>query len=88
MSRLATATSLALLGLLGLVGAAPAAAQPAPKVEGPGFTPGPAVDVADLPPLPAGSDEVSSSATVLAASSAEEDVVVGAAKREIGRAHV
>lgn len=43
---------------------------------------GPAVDVADLPPLPAASDELSSSATVLAAATAEEDVVVGAAKRE------
>lgn len=42
----------------------------------------PAVDVADLPPLPAASEELSSSATVLAAASAEEDVVVGAAKRE------
>jgi len=43
---------------------------------------GPGVDVADLPPLPATQDEVSSSATLLAATSAEEDVVVGAAKRE------
>ncbi len=43
---------------------------------------GPSVDVADLPPLPATEDEVSSSATLLAATSAEEDVVVGAAKRE------
>ena len=43
---------------------------------------GPAVDVADLPPLPAAEDEVSSSATLLAAAAAEEDVVVGAAKRE------
>ncbi len=43
---------------------------------------GPGVDVADLPPLPATEDEVSSSATLLAATSAEEDVVVGAAKRE------
>jgi len=43
---------------------------------------GPAVDVADLPPLPATQDEVSSSATLLAATAAEEDVVVGAAKRE------
>src|SRR3954463_8932123 len=42
----------------------------------------PAVDPADLPPLPAASEELSSSATVLAASAAEEDVVVGAAKRE------
>ncbi len=66
MSRLATPTRLALLGLLV---AAPVAA-------------GPAVDVADLPPLPTGGDDMSSSATVLAASSAEEDVVVGAAKRE------
>jgi iron complex outermembrane receptor protein len=43
---------------------------------------GPAVDVQDLPPLPAAEDEPSSSATVLAAATAEEDVVVGAAKRE------
>jgi iron complex outermembrane receptor protein len=40
------------------------------------------MDVEDLPPLPAAEDEPSSSATVLAASDAEEDVVVGAAKRE------
>lgn len=45
--------------------------------------PAAAVDVADLPPLPApGEEEASSSAAVLAASSVEEDVVVGAAKRE------
>ncbi len=43
---------------------------------------GPAVDVDDLPPLPAAEDAPSSSATVLAAASVEEDVVVGAAKRE------
>jgi len=42
----------------------------------------PAVDVADLPPLPAVDEEPTSAATVLAASSAVEDVVVGAAKRE------
>jgi len=42
----------------------------------------PAVDVADLPPLPAAEDAPSSSATVLAAASVDEDVVVGAAKRE------
>jgi iron complex outermembrane receptor protein len=52
-----------------------AAATPAPSEP-------PAIDVADLPPLPAATDEGSSAATVLAASSAEEDVVVGAAKRE------
>ncbi|HEY5935784.1 MAG TPA: TonB-dependent receptor [Kofleriaceae bacterium] len=40
------------------------------------------VDIDGLPPLPAAEDEPSSSATVLAASDAEEDVVVGAAKRE------
>ncbi len=67
MSRSATRTSR--LALLGLLVAAPAAGEPA-------------VDVADLPPLPPASDEQSSSAIVLAASSAEEDVVVGAAKRE------
>ena len=43
---------------------------------------GPVVDVADLPPLPAAEDQPSADATVLAAASAEEDVVVGAAKRE------
>lgn len=42
----------------------------------------PAVDVADLPPLPAAGEAPASAATVLAASSVEEDVVVGAAKRE------
>ncbi len=42
----------------------------------------PAVDPADLPPLPPADEDMSSSATVLAAASAEEDVVVGAAKRE------
>lgn len=42
----------------------------------------PAVDPADLPPLPAADEDMSSSATVLAAASAEEEVVVGAAKRE------
>ena len=42
----------------------------------------PGVDVADLPPLPGAEEAVLSSATVLAASTAEEDVVVGAAKRE------
>src|SRR4051812_26887309 len=42
----------------------------------------PAVDVADLPPLPAADEPATSAATVLAASSVEEDVVVGAAKRE------
>jgi outer membrane receptor for ferrienterochelin and colicins len=40
------------------------------------------VDVADLPPLPEATETAASSATVLAASSASEDVVVGAAKRE------
>jgi iron complex outermembrane receptor protein len=38
--------------------------------------------VSDLPPLPAEGEESASSATVLAATSASEDVVVGAAKRE------
>ncbi len=42
----------------------------------------PAVDVQDLPPLPAAEEGTSTEATVLAASAAEEDVVVGAAKRE------
>lgn len=40
------------------------------------------VDPGDLPPLPSEGEELSSTATVLAAASAEEDVVVGAAKRE------
>jgi len=43
---------------------------------------GPVVDPADLPPLPAAEEEPSSSATVLAAANASEDVVSGAAKRE------
>ncbi|MCW5803830.1 MAG: TonB-dependent receptor [Deltaproteobacteria bacterium] len=42
----------------------------------------PAVDVADLPPLPPAQDDATRAATVLAATSVEEDVVVGAAKRE------
>jgi outer membrane receptor for ferrienterochelin and colicins len=42
----------------------------------------PAVDPADLPPLPPADEDMSSSATVLAAASAEEEVVVGASKRE------
>ena len=42
----------------------------------------PAVDPADLPPLPDADEDMSSSATVLAAASAEEEVVVGASKRE------
>ena len=59
----------------GLVAAALLAlAAPAARAQG--------VDVADLPPLPEASDAPSSSATVLAAASAGEDVVVGAAKRE------
>src|ERR1044071_9907014 len=41
----------------------------------------PAVDVSDLPPLPA-SDEEATSATVLAASAAGDAFVVGCAKRE------
>jgi outer membrane receptor for ferrienterochelin and colicins len=58
---------------------ATAAAQPQPSAS----DPGPAVDPSDLPPLPTNEGEtISSTATVLAASSAEEDVVVGAAKRE------
>jgi outer membrane receptor for ferrienterochelin and colicins len=40
------------------------------------------VDPGDLPPLPSEGETLSSTATVLAAASAEEDVVVGAAKRE------
>jgi iron complex outermembrane receptor protein len=44
--------------------------------------PAASVDVADLPPLPAATEEPLSTAVVLAASEASEDVVVGAAKRE------
>jgi len=44
--------------------------------------PAASVDVSDLPPLPVAEEEPSASATVLAASAVEEDVVVGAAKRE------
>ncbi|MGE0867019.1 MAG: TonB-dependent receptor plug domain-containing protein [Kofleriaceae bacterium] len=43
----------------------------------------PAVDVADLPPLPDAGDDPASAATVLAAASVDDDlIVVGAAKRE------
>ncbi len=44
--------------------------------------PAPTVDPADLPPLPEPTEDESSNAAILAAVSAEEDVVVGAAKRE------
>jgi outer membrane receptor for ferrienterochelin and colicins len=40
------------------------------------------VDPADLPPLPSAEETVSTAATMLAAADAEEDIVVGAAKRE------
>ena len=40
------------------------------------------VEIADLPPLPGASEELSSSATLLAAAEASEELVVGAAKRE------
>ncbi|MCE9580398.1 MAG: TonB-dependent receptor [Deltaproteobacteria bacterium] len=42
----------------------------------------PAVDIDDLPPLPESSDAPSSAAAVMSATAVEEDVVVGAAKRE------
>jgi outer membrane receptor protein involved in Fe transport len=42
----------------------------------------PAVDIADLPPLPLPSDGPSTAATVLAATNSDEEIVVGAAKRE------
>ncbi len=58
-----------LVATLSVAIASPAAAQPA-------------VDPADLPPLPPADEEMSSSATVLAAASAEEEVVIGASKRE------
>jgi outer membrane receptor for ferrienterochelin and colicins len=65
------------LALVALLISATAAAQPAAS------DPGPAVDPSDLPALPTNEGEaISSTATVLAASAAEEDVVVGAAKRE------
>jgi iron complex outermembrane receptor protein len=63
------------LALVVLLISATAGAQPTSD-------PGPAVDPGDLPALPSEGETVSSTATVLAASSAEEDVVVGAAKRE------
>ncbi len=44
--------------------------------------PAAAVDVQDLPPLPAPTEDEQSQASVLAAANVEEDVVVGAAKRE------
>ena len=66
----------ATLGRLGVAGAAP---QPVVDAAPAGV---PAVDPADLPPLPSATDDASSAATVLAASDAGEDVVVGAAKRE------
>jgi outer membrane receptor for ferrienterochelin and colicins len=42
----------------------------------------PVVDPGDLPPLPDATEDESSNVAILAAVSAEEDVVVGAAKRE------
>ncbi|CAN5314826.1 hypothetical protein BH11MYX1_BH11MYX1_56470 [soil metagenome] len=42
----------------------------------------PVVDPADLPPLPDPAEDERSNAAILAAVSAEEDVVIGAAKRE------
>ncbi len=49
--------------------------------EGAGDAPG-VVDVEDLPPLPAAEGEPTRSAAVASAAEVEEDVVVGAAKRE------
>ncbi len=66
------------LALVALFISATAAAQPQTSAS----DPGPAVDPSDLPALPSEGETISSTATVLAASSAEEDVVVGAAKRE------
>jgi len=75
---IAAVTAIAALGSIAV--APPAAAQPAPA---PAPAPPPAaVDVEDLPPLPAAEGELSGAATVLAAAAAEEEVVVGAAKRE------
>ncbi|HET9621947.1 MAG TPA: TonB-dependent receptor [Kofleriaceae bacterium] len=50
--------------------------------EPPGRADDSVIDVTDLPPLPEAGDAAVSSATVLAAASVQEDVVVGAAKRE------
>ncbi|MEZ4365698.1 MAG: TonB-dependent receptor [Kofleriaceae bacterium] len=63
------------LGLLAPLCAGAASAQPVDE-------PAPTVDVADLPPLPPAAAGAAAAATVAAAIDAEEDVVVGAAKRE------
>jgi len=72
--RLATALAVGLIG----GGAAPVLAGGNP----PGDADVPAVDVADLPPLPPQGEDRTQSASLFAASAVEEDVVVGAAKRE------
>jgi outer membrane receptor protein involved in Fe transport len=72
----------ALLAVLGARLAAAAAAPP-PRPPAPdGAGEAPVVDVADLPPLPIGSDQAASAATVRAAEEVSEEVVRGAAKRD------
>ena len=65
------------LALVSLVTAPRAAADPDSVTGVPGV-----VDVEDLPPLPAAEAETTSAAVVQSASETNEDVVVGAAKRE------
>ena len=71
-----------LAGAIVLATAARATGQPAPGSAPSTAEPAPAVDVGDLPPLPAAGEAPSGAATVLAAAAAEEEIVVGAAKRE------
>jgi outer membrane receptor protein involved in Fe transport len=62
---------------------APAPGNPDTRPPGPDATRAPAVDIAYLPPLPAAEiEEQMGQVTVAAALQAEEDVVVGAARRE------
>ncbi|MBP9087209.1 MAG: TonB-dependent receptor [Kofleriaceae bacterium] len=66
-----------------MIGASPSTAQPirlptAPPLEQRNGV----VDIADLPPLPLASEGPSTAAALLAATDSDEDVVVGAAKRE------
>lgn len=77
MTAIGRPAGLAALGFLAF--AVIAAAPPAARADGDDGPP--VVDVDDLPPLPPAEDR-SQSATLYAASEAEEDVVVGAAKRE------
>ena len=66
-----------------MIGASPSTAQPirlptAPPLEQRNGV----VDIADLPPLPLASEGPSTAGALLAATDSDEDVVVGAAKRE------